>query len=60
MDKKYNFIKTSDKHTAELLRQNGYTELTEPNSKTFCFINNGHKLMNEQLNCFTYTNVLSI
>lgn len=60
MSQKYNFIKTTDSHTAELLRQNGYTELSESNSQVFCFINNGKKIVNEQLNSYLYTNILSI
>ena len=54
-----NFIKTSDSETAEHLRKLGYTELTEPHSSTFCFINNGKVIFdkNDKNKC-VYTNVL--
>ncbi len=56
-----NFIKTSDSETAEHLRKLGYTELTEPHSSTFCFINNGKVIFdkNDKNKC-VYTNVLCI
>ena len=40
----YKFIKTSDKETADKLRYLGFTEITEPSSSIFCFINDGKKL----------------
>lgn len=56
-----NFIKTSDQETAERLRKLGFTEITEPNSSTFCFINDGKKLtFNAKENGCVYTNVLCL
>lgn len=56
----YNFIRTSDETTAELLRKEGYVELTESSSKDFCFINDSDKLNFEGNKKITYTNVLYI
>ena len=55
------FIKTSDKETADKLRYLGFTELTEPSSSAFCFINNGNKLTFdvEKYNAM-YTNILCL
>ena len=57
----YKFIKTSNKETADKLRSFGFTELTEPSSSTFCFINNGKKLTfdAEQYDC-VYSNILCL
>ena len=58
---KMNFIRTSDKETAEQLRVLGFTELTEPNSSIFCFLNDGKKLTFDSEKCnFVYTNVLCL
>ena len=35
----YNFIKTTDKETAELLFQLGFVEIPESTQGSFCFIN---------------------
>ena len=40
----YKFIKTSDAETADKLRTLGFTEITEPSSSIYCFINDGKKL----------------
>jgi hypothetical protein len=55
------FIKTSDKETADKLRTLGFTEITEPNSSTFCFINESHRLTFdvEEYNA-VYTNILCL
>ena len=41
-DKK--FIKVSDKDARDKLIALGFTEITEPSSSTYCFINDGKKL----------------
>lgn len=38
------FIRTSDGDTAKLLRDCGYTEITERNTGTYCFINDCRKI----------------
>ena len=38
------FIRVSDKETRDKLITLGFTEITEPSSSTYCFINNGKKL----------------
>lgn len=55
------FIKTDNAETAHKLRYEGFTEITEPGSKSFCFINDGKKLTfdTEKENC-VYTNILNI
>lgn len=56
-----NFIKTSDQETAERLRKLGFTEITEPNSSTFCFINDGKKLtFDAEKYDAVYTNLLCL
>ena len=55
-----NFIKTSDAETAQKLRNLGYTELTEPHSSTFCFINNGKVAFDENETHCVYTNILCL
>lgn len=60
-NKKYNFIRTSDSDTAELLRKEGFTEITEPSSSAYCFINNGKKLtFDAEQNGIVYTNLLCL
>ena len=55
----YNFIRVSDKETADKLRAFGFTEITEPSSSTFCFINDGKKLTFDVENYGgVYTNIL--
>ena len=41
-DKK--FIKVSDKETRNRLIELGFTEITEPSSSTYCFLNDGKRL----------------
>lgn len=59
-EKKRNFIKTTDPETAQLLRESGFTELTENNTKTFCFINDGKLLFETNKGNCIYTNVLHL
>lgn len=60
---KMQFIRTTDESTAKILRDSGYTELTEQSTKCYCFLNNG-KLMfdeNEELiKNIHFTNILCI
>lgn len=60
MNKKMNFIRTSDFETAEKLRNLGFTELTEPSSSTFCFINDGKIVYDNSDEKCVYTNILCI
>lgn len=63
MGNKFNFIKTHDSKVAEILRQSGYTELTETGSKYYCFVNDG-KMNFEKLDIekerLNFTNILCI
>ena len=61
------FIRTTDAETSKLLRACGYTEITEASSTSYCFLNDG-KLMFEEdeekgeeikKNMF-YTNIMCI
>ena len=55
------FIKTSDEETARKLRYLGFPELTESNSNTFCFINDGRKLIFDvEKYDAIYTNILCL
>lgn len=38
------FIRTSDEGTANQLREAGFTEITERNTGTYCFINDCRKI----------------
>ena len=60
MNKKMQFIKTSDVDTANKLRNLGYTELSEQSSSTFCFINDGKMVFDDENKKCTYTNILCI
>ena len=59
--KEFNFIKVSDAETADKLRYLGFTEITEPSSSIYCFINDGKKLNfdAEKYDC-VYTNILHL
>lgn len=59
--KEFNFIKVSDKETADKLRYLGFTEITEPSSSIYCFINDGKKL-NFDVENFggVYTNIMCL
>lgn len=39
--RKKNFIRTSDKETAEKLRKAGFTEIKESSTSSCCFLNDG-------------------
>lgn len=62
MDKmEYKFLRTDNVETAHKLRYEGYTELTEPGSKSFCFLNDGKKLrFNAEENGIVYSNILCL
>lgn len=59
---KMQFIRTTDESTAEILRNSGYTELTESSSATYCFINDGKMVFGEDevKSKLVYSNVLCI
>lgn len=55
------FIKTVNTETAHKLRYEGFTEITEPGSKSFCFINDGKKLtFDAEKYDAVYTNILCL
>lgn len=39
--RKKNFIRTSDKETAEKLRKAGFHEISEASTSSYCFVNDG-------------------
>ena len=39
--RKKNFIRTSDKETADKLRKAGFSEISEASTSSFCFVNDG-------------------
>lgn len=53
-----NFIRTSDKETAEKLRQAGFTELNENSAVTsYCFLNDGKfDFSSEDMSNVVFTN----
>lgn len=58
---KMKFIKTSDRDTAQYLRECGYTELTESSSTSYCFVNDGKMVFGDGENSkIVYSNVLCI
>ena len=62
-NKKMQFLKTSDESTAEMLRNSGFTELTEQSSAYYCFLNDGKLTFNEneEINKnIHFTNILCI
>lgn len=54
------FIRTDFPESAERLRILGFTEITEPNSETFIFINNGKLVFEENIKNCVFTNKLCI
>lgn len=55
------FLRTDNEETAHKLRYEGYTELTEPGSKYFCFLNDGKKLnFNAEENGIVFSNLLCL
>lgn len=60
-NKDMKFIRTDNVETANKLRYEGYTEITESGSKHFCFLNDGKKLnFNAEENGIVYTNLLCL
>lgn len=60
---KMQFLKTTDSSTAEMLRNSGYTELTEPSTTCYCFLNDGKLTFDgneEIIKNIHYTNMLCI
>ena len=58
---KEKFIRTNNPETAKKLILLGFTEIKEPGSNSFCFLNNGKKLTFEDTkNDIVYTNMLHI
>lgn len=54
---KQNFIKTSDEHTAKLLRQSGLTELPKEGSM-WVFVNDNNKITMEEMKGVQLTDIL--
>lgn len=55
------FLRTDNVETAHKLRYEGYTELTEPGSKYFCFLNDGKKLtFDAEENGIIFSNILCL
>lgn len=55
------FIRTDNKETRNKLLYEGYTEITEPGSKYFCFLNDGKKLnFNAEENGIVYSNIICL
>ena len=55
------FLRTDNVETAHKLRYEGYTELTEPGSKHFCFLNDGKKLtFDAEENGIVFSNLLCL
>lgn len=52
-----NFVKTSDKQTAETLKKEGFTLVSEEGG-TFCFMNDAIFKFSEAPKNLVYTNVL--
>ena len=46
-NKKMQFVRTTDESTAEILRNLGYTELTEQSTTCYCFLNDGKLTFDE-------------
>ena len=60
---KMQFVRTTDESTAQILRNSGFTELTEPSSTSYCFINDGKIVFEEEeeINSkIVYSNMLCI
>ena len=55
------FLRTDNVETAHKLRYEGYTELTEPGSKHYCFLNDGKKLtFDAEENGIVFSNLLCL
>lgn len=59
--KEYKFIKVANSETRDKLISLGFTEITEPSSSTYCFINDGKKLTFDVENFGgVYTNIICL
>ena len=55
------FIRTDSAETRNKLLYEGYTEITEPGSKHYCFLNDGKKLkFDAEENGIIYTNIICL
>ena len=55
------FIRTDNSETRDKLLYEGYTEITEPGSKYYCFLNDGKKLkFDAEENGIVFTNLLCL
>lgn len=55
------FLRTDNVDIAHKLRYEGYTELTEPGSKYYCFLNDGKKLtFNAEENGIIFSNIMCL
>lgn len=62
-NKKMQFVRTTDESTAEILRNLGYTELTEQSTTCYCFLNDGKLTFDcdeEMTKKIHFTNVMCI
>lgn len=46
--KKKTFIRTSDEATAKKLRENGYSEIQESSTLSYCFLNDGKAVFSKE------------
>ena len=59
--KEYKFIKVSSSETRDKLISLGFTEITEPSSSIYCFLNDGKKLTFDVENLGgVYTNIICL
>ena len=59
--KEYKFIKVTNRETRDKLISLGFTEITEPSSSAYCFINDGKKLtFNVENYGGVYTNIICL
>ena len=54
------FIRTDSKEVRDKLVMCGFTEITETNSSTFCFINNGKMTFDINPKDIVYTNMMCL
>ena len=59
--KEYKFIKVSSSETRDKLISLGFTEITEPSSSIYCFLNDGKKLtFNAEENGIIFSNIMCL
>lgn len=59
--KDMNFLRTDNPETRSKLLYEGYTEITEPGSKHYCFLNDGKKLkFDAEENGIVFTNIICL